>query len=195
MATLSAAKKIVKSDKSRPTELEQTVAQAMLDVELSSDMKADLRDLHIVAAREVDVSATKKAIVIFVPYPELKKYHRIQVRLVRELEKKFSGKHVCIVAQRRILRKETKGNHVKRQMRPMSRTLTAVHEAILDDLVYPTDIIGKRTRVRLDGTKLLKIQLDEKDAQNIEGRLETYKRVYKKLTGKEAVFEFPQRVA
>ena len=41
----------------------------------------------------------KKAIVIFVPVPQLKAYQKIQARLVRELEKKFSGKHVIFVAQ------------------------------------------------------------------------------------------------
>lgn len=32
-----------------------------------------------------------------------------------------------------------------------------VHDAILDDIVYPTEITGKRTRVKLDGSKTLKV--------------------------------------
>jgi small subunit ribosomal protein S7e len=35
--------------------------------------------------------------------------------------------------------------------------LTAVHDAILDDLVYPTEIIGKRLRQKVDGSKTLKM--------------------------------------
>lgn len=37
------------------------------------------------------MSASRKAILIHVPYRLLKAFHKIQQRLVRELEKKFSG--------------------------------------------------------------------------------------------------------
>ena len=78
-------------------------------------------------------------------------------RLVRELEKKFSGKHVVFIAQRRILPKPTRKANKLKQKRPRSRTLMAVHNAILDDLVYPAEIVGKRIRIRLDGSRLFKV--------------------------------------
>merc|ERR1712071_686072 len=145
----------------------------MGDLEINSDLKASLRELHITAAKEVDCSGGKKAIVIFVPVPQLKQFQKIQTRLVRELEKKFSGKHVVFIAQRRILAKPTRKANKLKQKRPRSRTLQAVHTAILDDLVYPAEIVGKTQQT------------------NIEHKTDTFASVYKKLTGKEVNFEFP----
>ena len=110
---------------------------------------------------------------------------------IQQLEKKFSGKHVVLIGQRRILRKPSAGQRQPKQKRPRSRTLTAVHESILEDLVYPTEIVGKHTRYRLDGSKICKVYLDPKEAPNVEYKVDTFATVYKKLTGKEVKFEFP----
>ena len=48
------------------------------------------------AAKEFDVGSGRKAIVIFVPFPQIKAWQKIQQKVVRELEKKFPGKHVVI---------------------------------------------------------------------------------------------------
>jgi small subunit ribosomal protein S7e len=165
------------------------VVQALFDLEATnSELKADLRDLYIAGAKEVDVSSSRKAIMIQVPYRLLKSFHKVQQRLVRELEKKFSGRDVVIVGVRRIVPPPKKGSRVQR---PRSRTLTAVHEAWLEDLVYPTEIVGKRMRYRVDGSRVLKVLLDPKDRNSAEPRTESFSGVYKKLTGQEVVFEFP----
>lgn len=61
------------------------------------------------------------------PFRLLKSFHKIQQRLVRELEKKFSGKDVVLIANRRIMRPVTTG---RSNDRPRSRTLTAVWSAL-----------------------------------------------------------------
>ena len=154
------------------------------------DIKSDLRDLYITAASQVKVPGGKDSIVIWVPFRLLQSYHKIQQRLVRELEKKFSGEHVVLVAQRTILGKSFSRSTKTNGPRPRSRTLTAVHDAILEDLVFPTEIVGKRTRCKLDGSKTLKVYLSNKDQVNVETKLDTFSTVYKKLTNKEVVFEF-----
>ena len=163
----------------------------------------ELRPLQVSAVKEVDVKGGKKAYVIFVPMPQLKAFHKIQLRyvqlrcpycrclfwfmfflqltpnrLTRELEKKFSDHHVVFIGQRRILSKPSS----------RSRTLTWVHNAILEDLVFPTEITAKSLRVSTDGSKLVRCSLDSKDATSLEYKLETFSSVYRKLTGKDVAF-------
>ena len=47
---------------------------------------------------------------------------------------------------------------------------------------------------RLDGSRLFKIHLDKNQQTNVEHKTETFAAVYKKLTGKEVTFEFPEPV-
>lgn len=104
--------------------------------------------------------------------PKLKEFQKIQTRLVRELEKKFSGKHVVFVGERKILPKPTRKTRTKnKQKRPRSRTLTAVYDAILEDLVFPAEIVGKRIRVKLDGSQLVKVHLDKTQQTTIEHKV------------------------
>ncbi|KAG1773889.1 40S ribosomal protein S7 [Suillus occidentalis] len=140
-----------------PDETEVSVAQALIDLENNvPELKTELRALQISAAREVDVRGGKKAIVVFVPIPQLKAFHKVQQRLTRELEKKFSDRHVVFVAQRRMLSKP-----------------------------YPGPAVS------VDGSKLLKVILDPKDATSLEYKLDSFSSVYRRLTGKDVTFEFP----
>ncbi|EMR10517.1 hypothetical protein PNEG_01227 [Pneumocystis murina B123] len=184
---MSLVRKIVKPEGIPITDLERTVAQALFDLETVPDLKRELRPLQIVAAREVDVGRGKKAIIIFVSPSLLKLYHKIQPRLVRELEKKFSDRHVVFVGQRRIIPKPGRRSHQK-QKRPRSRTLTSVHEKILEDLVFPAEIVGKRIRVCMDGKRILKVFLDNKDVASIDYKLDSLQNIYNKLTSRQVVF-------
>ncbi|CCE92952.1 40S ribosomal protein eS7 TDEL_0F01410 [Torulaspora delbrueckii] len=174
-----------------PTELELQVAQAFSELENSSpELKAELRPLQFKSIREIDVASGKKALAIFVPVPSLAAYHKVQTKLTRELEKKFPDRHVVFLAERRILPKPSRRSR-QTQKRPRSRTLTAVHDKVLEDLVFPTEIVGKRVRYLVGGNKVQKVLLDSKDVQQVDYKLESFQAVYNKLTGKQIVFEIP----
>ncbi|KAG8037185.1 hypothetical protein GUJ93_ZPchr0639g33709 [Zizania palustris] len=93
----TAKKKIQKDKGLEPSEFEDSVALAFFDLENGNqELKSELKHLYI--------NNVVKAVVIHVPYRLRKAFKKIQVRLVRELEKKFSGKVIlepllCLVSQ------------------------------------------------------------------------------------------------
>nr|POE77040.1 40s ribosomal protein s7-1 [Quercus suber] len=89
---------------------------------------------------------------------------------------RFIKKNVILIATRRTLRPPKKGSAVQR---PCNRTLTAVHEAMLEDIVLPAEIVGKRVRYRHDGSKIMKVFLDPKERNNTEYKLDSFAAVYK----------------
>lgn len=70
---------------------------------MNSDLNSRLGERNLKQTKKIEVGGGRKAIIIFVPVPQLKSFQKIQVRLVRELEKKFSGKHVVFIAQVSVL--------------------------------------------------------------------------------------------
>lgn len=58
--------KILKSGGAEPDAFETQVAQALLDLELNSDLKAQLRELHITKAREIELGSKKVSSVYYV---------------------------------------------------------------------------------------------------------------------------------
>uniref|UniRef100_A0A5S6QGF0 40S ribosomal protein S7 n=1 Tax=Trichuris muris TaxID=70415 RepID=A0A5S6QGF0_TRIMR len=163
-----------------PTKFEESVSQALMDLEASNEFKSHLKELHFLAAKEIEVP-NRKAVIIYVPFPQLKQYRKIQGKLLRELEKKLGNRHVVIIARRRILPKPTRGKNriTLKQKRPRSRTLTSVHEEYLNDLVFPAEIVF----------------LDRSQMTQVENKLDTFAGVYKHLTGRDVTFEFPEVLA
>ena len=184
--------KIHKKD-AKPSEFEYHVAQTLGEIEASStDLKGDLKEIRITGASEFEAKyrgQVRQAVIIFIHHKSQYHLKKIHTRLQDELAKRFR-KPVVLLLQRTILPKYFKSKG--QQKRPYSRTLTQVHEAILDDLVFPTSILGKRIRTKTDGRRVFKILLDPNSREVVQEKLDVISAVYSKLTNKEVVFEFPQ---
>jgi len=174
--------------KQHPNLAERAVAQAMYQIEAKApaDMKKELRRLRIVSCHEIEVSEGQKAIIIQVPFMQRANYRKVQAMLALQMEKKF-GKHVMFVTKRTIVPKP----RVASLYRPRSMTVTNVHEAIINDLVYPANIVGERIRCRPGAKKLRVVLLDNKDKAAFAPKLKSFQAAFRKLTGTEASFEFP----
>ncbi|VDD83008.1 unnamed protein product [Mesocestoides corti] len=186
--------KLFKPDKTPPTPLEEEIANTLVDLQSHEDMSESVKMLYFCGAKEFSIGH-EKAIVVYVPVPQLRTYHQLHNRLVGELEKKLRGPQVFICAFRRILpkpRRKCKTN--PKQKRPRNRTLTSVHQAILRDIVYPAEIVGQRTQVKIDGSSLIKCHLDIAQRNYVEHKLKTITGLYKKLSGKDVAIEFPDWV-
>lgn len=73
--------------------------------------------------------------------PQLKLFQKIQARLVRELEKKFSGKHVVFIGDRKILPKPTRKTRSKsKQKRPRRLVLVIWVIFLVTDWLFPAGL-------------------------------------------------------
>ncbi len=70
----------------------------------------------------------------------------------------------------------------------MRCTATGQHKRLMYNAV---SLLGFEGAARLD----MQVYLDPKDRNSTEWKVETFKGVYKKLTGKDVVFEFPVQEA
>ena len=186
-----ASEKILKENTS---ELETEVAKRLSELELdngNAQIKDDLSQVFINSAQKVEFrdrgGAVNAAILVHIPYRSLGAFQRVRDTVVSHLERSCKSK-VFVVASRNIVSRFAKRHRT--QKRPRSRTLTSVHEAILEDLAFPATIQGKNTRVRVDGSRHMKVLIDPLDKERMEDRLDAMSEIYRKLTTKRISFDF-----
>jgi len=189
--TFDTMEMIVKPEGVKANDFEIAVANEIAEIaKKTKDLAEPLKTFKMTAAKEVEIEGDKKAIIVFVPYKLFKAFRMIQSRLTTELEKKFEGRPVVFIAQRTILGKSYRRAHKFNGVRPHAYTLTAVHEAIIDDLVYPCECVGKHTHISCTDGNYIKVFLGNQGQQDVENKLGALSTIYKKLTSKTIKFEF-----
>mmetsp|Transcript_6324 Transcript_6324/g.10988 ORF Transcript_6324/g.10988 Transcript_6324/m.10988 type:complete len:196 (+) Transcript_6324:485-1072(+) len=174
-----------------PTDFEAEVSRTLKGVSRVDELGEALGKIFLTDAWEFAQQykgSQVRAVVLSVHFRSQAALKSVYEKLVAELEKRFN-RPVIVLYTRTILPKYYKEKG--QQKRPRSRTLTAVHEAYLEDILFPHLYIGKRIRMKVNGSRLIKILLDPKDREVTEQKLDTWAAVYRKVACKDIVFEYP----
>ena len=184
--------KLQKKDGQRATELEEELAKTLSAFEnSSSDLQQYLKFVYINSAEEVEfenASGTmSKYMLIRIPFRSLPYYKKAAAKVVDHLEGKFKWP-VIVIANRTIQSKRAK-THAS-QMRPRSRTLKAVHAALLEDIVVPSSVTARSTRVSGTGGTQERVYLDPLDRTTVEQKIDCMAHAYAKLTTHKISIDF-----
>ena len=184
-----------KTKEATPQELRETHLASEVNkiVKDYANSNSDLRDLlnllTIDKVKEFAISHmgknTGKALLVYLPHPFYVHQPQAVLRLMIEIKKK-KGVEVFMTAKRTVVHPRSG----YKQKIPRSRTLTAVYEAFLDDLIAPANILGKRIRHRLGGAQIWKIQLNQDNAEFLQGRLSAIHNIYLAVAKRHLEFDF-----
>jgi len=166
-------------------EVDKLVVEATRNYEHKKTVKTEL--VHEVKELKVvdDDKKTKSTLVVYLPYVYVKNHRGLLSKLVNDIQNK-KKMPVFLVSHRTLL--NPKSAH--KQQIPRSRTLTQVYDSVLEDLVSPATIIGKRMRYHLDGTQHTKVFLSDESKAFLENKMACIPQIYKQLTNRKVTLEF-----
>ena len=177
-------------EKGTVSEIQKSVANSLEKIKDSEkEHKAELEPLKIEHANEIQMVENKKCYLIQISTNNLSGFKKVHPLLTKKLEDHLTSTVIIIPARKRVNGKEYR-TFVSKKV-PRDRTLTAVFEAYLDDLLYPATIIGKRVRYPVGSTnRTYKVIVDPLDKEIVNDRIEAIKACYKALTNRILDIEF-----
>ena len=180
-----------KGKKEKVTEMEKNFQNTLNSIISSEkDNKKELEGVKIENAREVEIEKGERCFLVCVNTADEKDLRKIHPTLVKKFEEQFSAPVALIPAKKRVngkLYKRYRGTKV-----PRDRTLTAMFDSYLDDLLYPATIIGKRIRYPKGKVRQFKVLVDPIDKDAIEYKIPCITACYKALTNRPLEVEFPE---
>ena len=183
--------KLQKKEGQRATELEEEIAKTLSAFETANaDLQQHLKFVYVNSAEEVEFEnncTISKYVLVRIPFRSLPYYRKVAGKVIDALESKFKWP-VIVIANRTIQSKRAK-THAS-QMRPRSRTLKAVHAALLEDIVVPSSVTARSIRCANGSNAQEKVYLDPLDKMNVEGKVDCMAHAYARLTTHKIHIDF-----
>ena len=170
--------------------LKDEISKIILDVfKANCTDKKPVRGDPVAEVKEVsyknEQNVTNSALVVYLTFNFLKENKETVPKFINEIIKR-KEKNCFVVSKRTMIHPLGKFN----QKIPNNRTLTAVYDTLFEDMIYPAQIVGKRTRFSTSGKKLIKYHLNEESKAYTESRVELLSHVYNQLTQRSIAVEF-----
>eukprot|EP00178_Gracilaria_changii_P003191 TRINITY_DN14679_c0_g1_i1.p1 TRINITY_DN14679_c0_g1~~TRINITY_DN14679_c0_g1_i1.p1 ORF type:complete len:187 (+),score=20.69 TRINITY_DN14679_c0_g1_i1:1-561(+) len=181
--------KLSNKNRSQINEVTKNLTTALQSIqEKEPELKKDLEAIKIDNAAEISTADNKKCFLVQVNESSYSNLKNIHSNITEKLEKKFSSPVVIVPFRKRVngnLFRRYRGTKV-----PRTKTLTNVYESLLDDVVYPATIVGKRVRFPKSKERLFKVFVDSLDKESIEYKRNAIIASYKALTNRELCIDF-----
>ena len=175
-------------NKQTESDITNTFKDLLKKIQSTEKDTPELKNINIATSSKIAIEGNKHCYLVQVETPSEKDLKKVNGILVKTFEEHFSNPIVVIPAKKRIngkIFKRYEGTKV-----PRDRTLTAVFDAYLDDLVYPATIVGKRIRFPRGKVRHFKIILDKLDEETINYKIPSITACYKALTNRELEVAF-----
>ena len=177
-----------KKSKQTVSDFQKHFSNLLAKIQSEDSSNESLKGLKIAIASEIPLEGNKLCYLIQVECANEKDLKKVNTTLVKKFEEHFSNPVVIIPAKKRV-----NGKIVKRYQGtkvPRDRTLTALFDAYLDDLVYPATIVGKRIRFPKGKVRQFKVFLDKLDKDAVEYKVPSITACYKALTNRDLEIDF-----
>ena len=180
-----------KGKKEKVTEIERNFQNTLNSIVNSEkENKKELEGVKIENASEVQVEKGQRCYLVRVNTTDERDLKKVHPTLVKKFEEQFSAPVAIIPAKKRVngkLYRRYRGTKV-----PRDKTLTAMFDSYLEDLLYPATIIGKRIRYPKGKVRQFKVLVDPIDKDVIEYKIPSITACYKALTNRPLEVEFPE---
>ncbi len=159
--------------------------------ESSSEHRDNMKTIKIENVSEFKYEENKTFVLVTVNESSIKSLQKVHVDLVKRLESTL-GKPVIVIPSRKTVDGKKYRKFIGKKV-PRTKTLSYVRENLLEDLLYPATIVGKRTRYPRGQQKQLKVLVDSVDREVVASKTSAICVGYKSLTGHELSIDFPSQ--